>query len=372
MEAADEYVFNPFVDGFDEDPAPVYRELRTRAPVYFWPLADAYLVSRFRDILVVLKDPRLSRSQRDGRNYQRLPAVPEYAEYRTATENSLWQVGTADHLRLRRLVNPGFTPRAIERLRGEILQITREALAGLVRGDVIDLAPMIDDVPLRIIGRLLAVPAALEPGFLVFARTRLLLINPGLGGEERDELVRSLAPGYRDIRALIAERRRSRGQDLLSDLIHLEEEGTRLSEAELLGLIESIIIGGADTTVHTLRFMLLNLLRCPEQLARVRDDPTLARAALEETLRFDHFNKFGTPTYAVEDLEIGGVKIPRGATVLPMKAAARATPRCSRGRTSSTSIARTSTRSTTSGSGRTPASGRTWPASRRRSWCRRS
>lgn len=326
MAAADEFVFNPFVEGFDEDPAPVYRELRTRAPVYYWPLADAYLVSRFQDILTVLKDPRLSRSQRDGRNYQPLPAVPEYAEYRTATENSLWQVSQADHLRLRRLVNPGFTPRAIERLRGEILQIVNEALAGLVRDEVMDLAPMIDDVPLRIIGRLLAVPAALEPGFLVFARTRLLLINPGLGSEERDELVRSLAPGYRDIRALIAERRRSRGQDLLSDLIHLEEEGTRLSEPELLGLIESIIIGGADTTVHTLRFMLLNLLRCPEQLARVRDEPALARAALEETLRFDHFNKFGTPTYAVEDLEIGGVKIPRGATVLPMKAAGSRDP----------------------------------------------
>lgn len=114
---------------------------------------------------------------------------------------------------------------------------------------------MIDDIPLRVIGRLLAIPAAMEPGFLAFARTRLLLISPALTTAERDDLVHSLAPGYRDIRLLLSDRRQRPGDDLLSDLIHLEEEGARLSEPELIGLVESIIIGGADTTVHTLRFM---------------------------------------------------------------------------------------------------------------------
>ena len=83
----EEFVFNPFIEGFDADPAPVYRELRTRAPVYFWPLADAYLISRYQDILALAKDPRLSRSNRDGARWQPLPDVPEYHEYRSATEN---------------------------------------------------------------------------------------------------------------------------------------------------------------------------------------------------------------------------------------------------------------------------------------------
>ncbi len=320
------FVFNPFVEGFDEDPAPVYRELRARAPVYFWPLAEAYLVSRYQDVLAVLKDPRLSRSHRDNARYQPLPEVPEYQEYRSATENGLFQVKPADHLRLRRLVNPGFSPRAIERLRGQIRAITLAAVAGLPSTERVDLAPMVDDIPLRVIGRLLAIPAAMEPGFLGFARARLLLINPALSFEERDELIRGLAPGYRDIRALLAERRQRPGDDLLSNLIHIEEEGGRLSEAELIGMVESIIIGGADTTVHTLRFMLLNLLRNPEQLARVRADPSLARAAMEETLRFDHFNKFGTPSFALEDLTIGDVPIAKGSTVIPMKGAGSRDP----------------------------------------------
>lgn len=101
----------------------------------------------------------------------------------------------------------------------------------------------------------------------------------------------------------------------------------RLSEPELIGLVESIIIGGADTTVHTLRFMLHNLLRAPAQRALVEADPTLARAAMEETLRFDHFNKFGTPAYALTDLEIGGVHITNGQTLLPMRAAGSRDPK---------------------------------------------
>ena len=100
----------------------------------------------------------------------------------------------------------------------------------------------------------------------------------------------------------------------------------RLTEAELLGLVESIIIGGADTTVHTLRFMLLNLLRNPTQKLQVAADPSLARVAMDETLRFDHFNKFGTPAYALEDLTIGGGAISKGDIVMPMRAAGARDP----------------------------------------------
>jgi cytochrome P450 len=322
----EEFVFNPFVDGFDEDPAPVYSELRTRAPVYFWPLANAYLVSRYQDILAALKDPRLSRSYRDSARYQPLPEIPEYQEYLSATEHGLFQCSPADHLRLRRLVNPAFSPRASERLRGQIREITLAALARLPDDEVVDLAAIVDDIPLRVIGRLLAIPEAMEAGFLAFARARLLMINPALTFAERDAMIRGLAPGYGDIRALIAERRQQPGDDLLSTLIQLEEEGGRLSEAELVGMVETIIIGGADTTVHTLRFMLLNLLRHPDQLERVRAEPGLARAAMEETLRYEHFNKFGSPTFAREDLTIGGVAIPKGSTVICMKGAATRDP----------------------------------------------
>ena len=71
-----------FAAVFDDDPAPFYRELRTRAPVYFWPMAEAYLVSRYDDILAMMKDPRLSRSQRDSASHEPLPDAPRERHHR--------------------------------------------------------------------------------------------------------------------------------------------------------------------------------------------------------------------------------------------------------------------------------------------------
>lgn len=317
----DNFVFNPYAPGFDEDPAPVYHHLLAHAPVHWWERGRAFVISKHADISALQKDPRFSRSPRDGRYYQPLPDIPEYSEFRVANDHSVQVVGQADHLRLRRLVNSAFSPRAVEWLREHTREVTERALAQLPDDAVINLAPLADYIPLRVIGRLLAIPAEREDTFLAFARMRVELVSPALTPERRDELIRALGPGYADIRALIAERRANPGSDLLSVLIHHEEEGLRLSEPELLGLVSAIITGGSDTTVHTLRFLFLDLLEHPEQLALVRADPTLARAAMEESLRYNLFSRFGAPAYALEDVTIRGVLVERGQTVIPMTGA---------------------------------------------------
>ncbi|MBK9753146.1 MAG: cytochrome P450 [Nannocystis sp.] len=124
---------------------------------------------------------------------------------------------------------------------------------------------------------------------------------------------------------MIEERRRQPGDDLLSLLIHHEEAGDRVSDAELLALVGALIAAGSDTTVHTLRFMLLDLLQHRDQLALVQRDPSLARAAMEESLRYNHFSRLGLPMYALEDVELHGVTIARGEMVFPMAGAASAT-----------------------------------------------
>ena len=315
------FVFNPYAPEFEADPAPTYRYLQEHAPVYFWERGRVFLLSKYKDVIEAMKDPRFSRSARDGLYYQPLPALPEYEDHRQATEHGLFMVTPADHLRLRRLVNPAFAPKAVEWLRERIADVTRQALDELPGGEVVDLAPFADNIPLRVIGKLLAIPADHEERFLEFGRIRLQLISPVMPAEQRDALIRGLAPGYADMRRLIAERRQSPGQDLLSTLIHYEEEGTRLSEPELLGLIEALIVAGTDTTGHTLRFITLALLRNPEQLARLREDPTRARDVLEESLRFDKFNRFGVPIYALEDVTIRGVTIGKGQMVMPLTGA---------------------------------------------------
>lgn len=325
-ESPDNFVFNPYAPGFDEDPSPTYRYLQTHAPVYFWARGQAYLLSKYEDVVQVIKDPRFSRSMRDGKFYRPLPIDPEYEGYRIATENGLFMVSPASHLRLRRLVNPAFAPKSVAWLSEQIGQITREALAEIPDGDVVDLAPLANNIPMRVISRLLAIPAAFEERFLEFGRIRLQLLSPDLPPERRDRLIRDLAPGYAEIRALVAERRASPGDDFMSTLIHYEEEGTRLSEPEMLGIIESLIVAGTDTTGHTLRFLMLDLLRHPEQLARLRADPGLVRAALDESLRYNKFNRLGVPVFALEDVELRGVRIERGSMVIPLSGAAGRDP----------------------------------------------
>lgn len=315
------FVFNPYAPEFEADPATTYRHLQEHAPVYYWERGRVFLLSKYEDVLAAMKDPRFSRSARDGLHYQPLPSSPEYEDHRQSTEHGLFMVTPADHLRLRRLINPAFSPKAVEWLRGKIVEVTRQALDELPDDEVVDLAPLANNIPMRVIGKLLAVPAEFEPGFLEFGRIRLQLISPIMPTEQRDALVRGLAPGYKEFRRLIAERRQSPGEDLLSTLIHHEEEGVKLSEPELLGLVEALIVAGTDTTGHTLRFLLLDLMRNPEQLARVRADPSRARDAMEESLRFDKFNRFGVPIYALEDVTIRGVTIGKGQMVMPLTGA---------------------------------------------------
>ena len=323
---ADSFVFNPHAPGFDVDPSPTYRHLLAHAPVYWWERGQAFIVSKFDDVVAVMKDPRFSRSPRDGNHYQPVPDLPEYHDYRVAAENSLFVVNAQDHLRQRRLVNAAFSPKAVEWLRGHTRDLTREALARLPDDEVVDLATVADYIPLRVIGRLFDIPAMRGESFIEFAKARITLLTPGLPPAVRDQLMRTLATGYTEIRGLIAERRERPGTDLLSVLIHHSDEGIQLSEDELLGMVGAIIIGGSDTTVHTLRFMLLDLLRHPEQLARVRADPTLTRAAMEETVRYDHFNRLGSPCYALEDVTIRGVTIKQRQMVIPMSGASTRDP----------------------------------------------
>lgn len=320
------FVFNPFAPGHDADPTTAYRRLREEAPVYWWERGQAFLVSKYDDIVALMKDPRFSRSPRDGNHYQPIPDIPEFHEFRVAQDHSLLNVGALDHLRQRRLVNGAFSPRAAEAMRVHTREITQQALARLPDDDVVDLAPLTDYIPLRVIGRMLAIPPAQEESFLNFARARVELISPGLPQERREQLMHAIARGYRELKILVDERRERPGSDLLSTLIHHSDEGLRLSSEELMGLLGAIVIAGSDTTVHTLRFMLLNLLRRPDQLAIVRRDPTRLRAAMEETLRFDQFGRFGAPCYALEDVTIRGVQIRRRQMVIPMTGAGTLDP----------------------------------------------
>ncbi|MBK9753145.1 MAG: cytochrome P450 [Nannocystis sp.] len=144
----DSFVYNPYAPSYDADPTPVYRTLREHHPVYRWERGRAFILSRYQDVVALMKDPRFSRSVKAFRYYQPIPDLPEYADFRSASEHSILMAVPADHLRLRRLINPAFSPKAVEWMREHTRQITREALDLLPDDEVVDLSSFTDFIPL--------------------------------------------------------------------------------------------------------------------------------------------------------------------------------------------------------------------------------
>jgi cytochrome P450 enzyme len=298
-----DFVFDPNSPAFVSDPFPTYAWLREHAPVYRWDQGRAFLISRHADVDQLLRDRRFSTNPRDWVHAAPVPSDGPIAEFFASMQSSLMVQPATDHLRLRKLINPSVSPRAVARLRERVQRVVDATLDGAIRGASLDVRrDFAEWLPLRVIADILAIPAAHEATFRAFSSAVISAANPWL---PRDEM--------------IDDRRRSLGDDLLSDLIRAEEAGDRLSSAELVTLIAGLVIAGSDTTVHALSFAVLDLLRHPEAWRAVVRDRSLVRNAVEETLRHEPFAKFGSvPRYAIEDTEIRGTRIPRGELAMPV------------------------------------------------------
>ncbi|APR82207.1 putative cytochrome P450 hydroxylase [Minicystis rosea] len=317
--------YDPSAPAIDVDPYPTFTRLREGAPVHYWPEARAYVVSRFEDVAMVFRDPRFSPDPVAAGQPSLDDALPD--AIRGPLEQNLLRLGPKDHARVRRAVSPAFTPRAVERLRVEVERLVDAGLAPLSGQSEIDVAPFADFIPLRVIASMLAIPLAHEVTFRRFGEALIRRADPRLDREAVAALAPVLAPGMDLIRRLVAERRQNLGDDLLSTLIRAEQAGDKLSEDEMLGLVSILITAGSETTVHFICFAVKSLLCVPERVAEVRADPGILRSALEEVLRFDGFGKMGAFRYALEDLEIGGVHLPRGTRVIGFSGAAQRDPR---------------------------------------------
>jgi cytochrome P450 len=315
-----DFVFDPNGPAFTRDPFPTFAWLREHAPVYRWDQGRAFLISRHADVDQLLRDRRFSTNPRDWIHAPRLPDGGPIAEFFASMQDSLTTQPATDHLRLRKLINPAVSARAVARLRERVQRIVDATLAEAIRGDTLDVRrDFAEWLPLRVIADMLAIPAAHEATFRAFSAAVMSIANPWLPPEELFRAATVANGGRAALLEVIEDRRRSPGDDLLSDLIRAEEAGDRLSSTELAALIAGLVIAGSDTTVHALSFAVLDLLRHPEAWRTVVADRSLLRNAIEETLRHEPFAKFGSvPRYALEDADIRGTPIPRGEMAMPV------------------------------------------------------
>jgi cytochrome P450 len=303
------------------DPHPVLAALRESSPVHRVDMRmglPVWMITRYDDVLAALSDPRLSND-------------PHHATALTEAMRgdflSRSMIGTdpPEHTRLRRLVSKAFTARRVEALRPRIQEITEALLDRFsTRGSADLIAEFGLPLPVTVIGELLGVPEADRDRFRIWMDEMLDRPFDFRSDAARMTAARERMHGY--LADLVAAKRAHPADDLLTDLVEATDEGERLDAQELLAMAFLLLIAGYVTTVSLIGNGTLALLRHPDQWDRLRADPSLVPQAVEELLRFDGPVNPGLTRYALEDLEIGGVRIPRGDMVLLAIAAADRDP----------------------------------------------
>ena len=215
------------------------------------------------------------------------------------------------HVRLRRLVAPAFSPRSADRLRPFMRQVVNDLIApSTATGRTEFVADVCEPYPIPIICELLGAPKEDWQSFSLWATDILRIFNGNLA-EDADAIVSARAAIDEYVNDLIAQRRGRPMDDLLTDLIAAEEAGDRLSNEELVMMVEAVIVGGTDTTRNQLGLCLSVFLDHPEQWELLRNDPALAPRAVEECMRYWGAVN-GTMRFASEDIEMDGVLFPKG------------------------------------------------------------
>ncbi len=311
-------LFDPFSYATQEDPFPVYTRLRDEAPVWRSPEHGFQAISRHADVLAALRDPALF-SSREGM------VLESGFEANAVQVFSLLAMDPPRHGAVRALVSRGFTPRRMAELEDHIRYLARrqiDALAGASRSDFI--ADYAARIPMNVISEMLGVPPG-DRDDLRSLGDRTLHRDEGSSSVPPDALQASL-----DLRGYfsdwVADAKRRGRDDLAGTILRSEIEGERLSQDEVIGFLFLLVLAGSETTRNLLGNAVYWLAENPDQRARVRSDPSLVPAWIEEALRYD------SPTQALarlvtRDATFAGASLRAGDKALLLLGSANRDPR---------------------------------------------
>jgi len=307
--------FAPTELGFIADPYPAYAELREREPVRYDEATDHWLISRYEDVNALLRDRRFGRTYRHLASHAEMGHTdpPEWhAPFWDLINAGILDMEPPNHTRVRRLVAKAFTPRFVEGLRPRVRSIMDGLVDELDGAGEFDLLRVAEPLPVTLIAEMLGVPEAdrhhLRPWSADICK--MYELNPST--EMQQDAVRASNEFSEYLRELARERKREPGEDLISQLALVVDEGEQLTEDELVGTCVLLLNAGHEATVNSTLLGWWSLFRNPNRLRELRADRSLLPNAIEELLRFD------TPLqmferWVLEPFEIHGVEIPRGA-----------------------------------------------------------
>jgi cytochrome P450 len=307
------------------DPYAAFAAARAVAPVQWHEGLSLWLAFTHAEANAVLRDRRLGRIWRD-----REP-VDRFGSFNLIHRNAILEMEPPDHTRLRRLISAAFARGHVERLRPWVQALARDLVDGLVErsggtGPVDVLSGMAEQLPVDVIAELLGVPAADRPLLRPWSNAIVKMYEYGRTADVEDAAEQAAAEFVSYLRGLTAERRRSPGEDLLSHLVSVRDaEGDRLTEDELVTTCILLLNAGHEATVNVSGNGLLALLRHPDQLRRLRDEPGLLPTAIEELMRFDSPLQLFERT-ATEDVGIGGITVAAGSKIAALLGSANHDP----------------------------------------------
>jgi cytochrome P450 len=290
MTAADrtELLWNPADPAFRADPYPFYDRLRTEAPAYQVP-GGSLVLTRYTDVVSTLRSNDVSRDiEANATLDDSDPVAVRRRQRRRGGAKTILNLDPPDHTRLRRLVSKAFTPKAVERLRPRIERMVDDALdTAAERGSIELIDELAFPVPFLVISELLDMPTDRADELREWSQAITAGLEPAATMDELDQAeasVMQLIPYLIDI---IEARRSAPGDDLLSGLLAVEDDGDTLSHEELISFVVLLYVAGHETTVNLIGNGTLALLRNPDQLARWHHDPSLDAPAIDELMRFD-------------------------------------------------------------------------------------
>ncbi|WP_329338630.1 cytochrome P450 [Streptomyces sp. NBC_01352] len=310
--------FDPWDPAFLDDPYPAYAELRERGRVQYFEPTGQWLVSHHADVSALLRDRRLGRTYQHRfthEDFGRTAPPAAHEPFHTLNDHGMLDLEPPDHTRIRRLVSKAFTPRTVEQLKPYVTRLAGELVDGLVRqggGDL--LTDVAEPLPVAVIAEMLGIPesdrAPLRPWSADICG--MYELNPSEDVAAR--AVRASVEFSDYLLQLIADRRKEPGEDLISGLIAAHDEGDRLTEQEMISTCVLLLNAGHEATVNATVNGWYALFRNPGQLAALRADHTLVASAIEELMRYD------TPLqlferWVLDDIEVDGTTIPRGAEI---------------------------------------------------------
>ena len=304
---------NIFSDEARRNPYPLYDQMRSLSPlVYVPPPFNGWLIFDYDGVKRALNNHELFSS--------RVPAPRNWFIF----------FDPPAHSKLRGLISQAFTPKSIAAIESHIRELSGQLLEQALQQTEFDLAAELSvPLPMKVIARMIGIPPGDWERFKRWSDSMLKLSYARQGGEEAAEVGREFTAVTDEMNEyltqMIAQRRAKPEEDLLTRLIEAEMEGERLSQDEILGFFQLLLIGGQETTTNLINNAILCFLENPHQLALVRSNPELLPSAIEEVLRYRSPLQWVMRTPR-RDVEMHGQIIPAGKLVLPMIGSANRDP----------------------------------------------